>query len=1315
MSTILTTNAFQATYKDDFADSSGYHKILFNAGKALQARELTQLQTILQNQIQRFGDNIFKEGAVVKPGGANVNPKYEFIKLDTSTNILSADTDSLVGTTFIGQTSAIQVKVLQVLTASGSDPDTLYVQYTNTSSASVFTSPIRMSAGENISNGSTTLTVQSINTVANPAVGVGTLATLASGIYYARGHFVFTEDQSKVISRYSDNVDANLGFICAESIVVAADDLTLYDNQGAAPNLTSPGADRYKIQLSIAVESEITSEQNFIHVATIKNGEVFSAVSVNDAYNIPSDVIAKRIFENSGDYIVKPFAINFKLDSVNTHLQLNISPGTAVVDGYRASIDAPTTLRINKPTQTVVINNDVTGVNYENSIVVNTDSAGANDGLPDINTFPILNLRDGHNYAGTTIGTARVKAINHFENKLKFHMFDVQLNSGKAFRNVKSIGTSTSEYFNAELENGKAVLKNPSNSTSLYGVSNPRPKAITDISFAVQRRFITTTNGTGQASISLSATGETFTNTSDWIIGSDSSVLYPSALYTNPAIGGNGTTSSTITSLPASQNVEILAYVNKGNPSIKTKTLTTATEVIAGSTSLSLAKPDIFDIIEVIKAGDSATLRTNSFTLDNGQRDNFYGLGKLNLKAGLSTPDSCQVKYRYFEHGVAGDFFAVNSYTGQVTYDKIPRYRTGNGTTINLRNFLDFRSVVHSDGTFVGTNARAIEQPQPGTLITSDNEYYLAQAAKLIIDREGIIRLMTGQSSFNPVSPNTPDQTLGLYDVFLRANTDNDSDLVINKLEHRRFTMKDISTLEKRLSNVEEVTSLSLLEVDTKYIQTLDSAGNDRTKSGFFVDKFADHTFSDVRLNAVGYRASIDPLNHNMRPAFYEDNVRLLYDSASSTNTIRKGDNVYMAYDEVPYINQNQATKAVLLNPFAVVIYEGLVTLSPASDEWRDVERLPEKTVTGGTRLASSNAFNWNNWSWNWAGIPSENLNIGSSTNTQRGMVNRVVSEETILEIIEDRVLQTALLPFMRSRKVHFKVQGLRPNTRIFILIDGNNVSAFARSETFVFHGADVNDFGNTLNGLTAHPDGTNNLTTDGNGEIAGSLIIPNNDNLRFRVGTKQIKFLDISVDKEEDAGCIGRANYTAKGFLDTKQATYLSTRQLNVQGFNVPPPRYYYNNQDGGESGPSPTNSNSTNMGLETDVNAQNNQSYGFGHGDDTESGDTSGGTGTHICTAVFDNNLISMNHYRVLKKWGVHLRRTDPYRMIGYDAVGPKLARLLGNTKSGTFLTNLFKAKQLNTKLTLAQHAYDISSKILVRPTLRLIGLIITMKKGI
>ena len=396
MATTLSKSVFTDTFKDDFADSAGFHKILFNSGKAVQARELTQLQTILQEQIARFGDNIFKEGAVVKPGGATINQKYEFIKLNTTTNTLPTDTSVLVGTSFTGQTSGVIVKVLQVVEATGSDPATLYVQYTNTSAGSSGTSTIRMTAGEDINNGSITLTVQTTNTSANPATGVGVLITLLSGIYYARGHFVFTEDQSKIISKYTDDVDTNVGFKAVESIVTSIDDNSLFDNQGASPNLTAPGADRYKIQLTIIEENEVDSDENFIHIATIKDGVIYSAVDDRNSYDVPNEVIARRIHENSGDYFVKPFTAKFDLDSEATHLNLEVSSGTAVVEGFRASRDFPTTIRLPKATDTTIINNDVTGVDFGNYVFVDNGTFGdsASFGIPNINVFEKLDLKE---------------------------------------------------------------------------------------------------------------------------------------------------------------------------------------------------------------------------------------------------------------------------------------------------------------------------------------------------------------------------------------------------------------------------------------------------------------------------------------------------------------------------------------------------------------------------------------------------------------------------------------------------------------------------------------------------------------------------------------------------------------------------------------------------------------------------------------------------------------------------------------------------------------------------------------------------------
>ena len=85
----FTENLLSSTYRDDYKDSNNFHRILFNSGRALQARELTQSQTILQKEIARFGKNIFKEGAAVNPGGILVNRKYEFIKLKSVPDVIT--------------------------------------------------------------------------------------------------------------------------------------------------------------------------------------------------------------------------------------------------------------------------------------------------------------------------------------------------------------------------------------------------------------------------------------------------------------------------------------------------------------------------------------------------------------------------------------------------------------------------------------------------------------------------------------------------------------------------------------------------------------------------------------------------------------------------------------------------------------------------------------------------------------------------------------------------------------------------------------------------------------------------------------------------------------------------------------------------------------------------------------------------------------------------------------------------------------------------------------------------------------------------
>ena len=76
------TNLNISQYYDDFDADKEFYKVLFNPGRPVQARELTTLQSILQNQVESFGSNIFKEGSMVIPGGITYDSQFYAVKLN---------------------------------------------------------------------------------------------------------------------------------------------------------------------------------------------------------------------------------------------------------------------------------------------------------------------------------------------------------------------------------------------------------------------------------------------------------------------------------------------------------------------------------------------------------------------------------------------------------------------------------------------------------------------------------------------------------------------------------------------------------------------------------------------------------------------------------------------------------------------------------------------------------------------------------------------------------------------------------------------------------------------------------------------------------------------------------------------------------------------------------------------------------------------------------------------------------------------------------------------------------------------------------
>jgi len=1167
MATVYTDTLFETKYKDDFNDSDGYYRILFNSGRALQARELTQMQTIINKQVERFGNNIFKEGSAVKPGGLEIDTTYEFVKFDGS----STSTTVAVGDILTGATSGIKAEVLQIVAAVNSDPVTIYVRYVDTTSVAGATTTPRFTPGESLGSGRV---VQIANTDVNPAVGRGTRALIGDSIYFTQGFFVYTEAQAAIISKYSDAPNVEVGFKITQEVKGVDDNIQLYDNQGATINTTAPGADRYCIKLILTAKSDLLSDDNFIHVNTVKNGAIFSAVKSqqDDMFNIPRDMIATRIHENSGDYIVKPYRITFEEDSSANHLLLKVSDGIVVVDGYRAARFLPTDIQVERAQNDHKIDGEFMPVDYGNFVDVLGDSAV---GGPDITTFAQQTLKDARNFGGSSIGTARVRAVHENGADLRYHLFDIKMNAGKSFRDARSIGTSGTSYFNPNPITNNIVLEDPLNNTLVYDTLKDRPKIIDPQQIEVQILRSGTSDGAGNFTVSIPS-AYTLTNTSDWLVFSPTGKIATSGL--GGITGGSNTT--TITGLPNNTAVSVYVYGVSSTPVVRAKTLTSnatvtttiATDPITGEKFLNLGQPDIFEVKRV-SVGDSDGAELDyKFDLDDGQRDNFYGLGRMVLKDGETAPvGNVYVKFDHFSHG-AGNFFAVNSYTGVVDYNKIPSFTRSNGDIINLRDAYDFRPVVNSSGNFVEANISYL--PTPTDFVTSDNTYYLARAHKLIIDTEGELDIIQNVDAFDPTAPDAPAGTLPLYNFAFFPNTLDEHDVTVEKIDHRRYTMDDINKLEARIANLEEVTSLNMLELATSNFEVLDSSGLNRTKSGFFVDNFTTHMFSDAENDA--YMASIDPSEGIMRPMFTENNLRMLFDSATSTGVVRKGDNIYLEHTEETFMTQPFATQATKINPYTSSNFTGNLQLSPASDEWKDTNVTSRSVIDGGSQLSLNQATNWNNWEWNWGGKELEELRVGDQTNTISKIsgrtttktVNKVVSESTLEEIIGTRVLQVSLLPFIRSRIISIRAQGLRPNTNVFLFMDGKNMASFVREAPFARYSSSTKDHGNNLRGKTAHIDGAGLLTTDITGKVDISFMIPNNNSVRFRSGTHEIKVMDVETNKETNAGSVARASYTAQGVLNNVHQDVRSTRMLEIEGskssVTAPAPAKSRSNDDG-------------------------------------------------------------------------------------------------------------------------------------------------------
>lgn len=304
-------------YFDDYDSTKGFHQIAFVPGRPIQARELTQIQSILQEQIKRVGKHFFKNGTVILPGHTYYDNKVYAIRL-SDTNAEGSQVDSYV-TSFKNKTvksaSGTAAFVVFAEPSTANDPAILYVKFINGGTTGV----LEFNRGDVLTmlldDGTDSSITVNVTSNFTPTASAA-IVSITEGVYYANGYFVQVLDQIKVLSSTTKYPNVKVGLSVNESIVTETEDSSLYDNSIGSSNYSAPGAHRMKISLDLTVRDfnyETTiddSRVDFILLYSILDGVIQYEKGDDTEYARFEALLAKRTYEESGNYIVDDFSIS---------------------------------------------------------------------------------------------------------------------------------------------------------------------------------------------------------------------------------------------------------------------------------------------------------------------------------------------------------------------------------------------------------------------------------------------------------------------------------------------------------------------------------------------------------------------------------------------------------------------------------------------------------------------------------------------------------------------------------------------------------------------------------------------------------------------------------------------------------------------------------------------------------------------------------------------------------------------------------------------------------------------------------------------
>ena len=1167
----INTDLNIAPYFDDFDTEKQFYRILYKPGYAVQARELTQLQSMLQNQVETFGDNIFQEGSIVKGCTFTTINGLQYVKLvDQSTNQANFTPSQYVSTTVIeniggqdtevdivyevetqnlaaGDTTKLKAKIIQAERGYTSKPpnlNTFFVNYLNETE----TGKKAFTAGEPLNiikkryigdtldsteyvqvDGSNLVIAVAGSSATGPAFGI----QAAPGIIFQKGNFIFTAEQTVIVEKYSNSPDEkSVGYDVTETIITALQDSSLYDNANGSTNENAPGADRLKLtpQLVVKETSVADADADFFTLIRYKDGNPIELRDVSQ-YNVLGAEMARRTYEESGNYIVEKFNARSELRDANTGLEVVVSPGVAYVKGYRIESPGEQRFEIDNVSNTQIEQAQPVAINYGSFVDVDEIR-----GTAEID-YSEADLEE----EGTVIGKTFIRNLTQD----RVYLFGSRITaSGKSFADVTQIDSDAGRI----LISNNAVIQEQVKSPMVFPTGVFSVKNVSDVVIPVRERVSATISS---GTITLTNQGGVY----NYDINNDDVVVIDA-----------GNTNRTVTSAVSQSNNEQLVISVSGGDSACTVYVNrnlqqTAQNLPYGKTAVkpyikvayvsttekySLGFPDVYKIISVEDSG--GTDYTNSFRLHTNQKDSYYDISYMEYIPGRPQPanGTLTIRLGVFQLNASSGkyYFAINSYpvdddSTELPSDKIRSqdihvYTASNGRNYNLRESIDFRPHVDkvSAADYSATSpgaAPTISDTADGTTpvfsrsdylipalnesMTMDIESYNARMDLITIDSYGEMSLVKGDEEQVPGPPKVSTDKMVVSEIFIPgypALSAYEADrakkpayaIRTKSTGTKRYTMSDIAKVDKKLDRIEYYLTLSQLEQSAENINILDENGLNRFKNGYLAEPFDSLNYANMEDPL--YDAAVPADRQILTPPIVSFPLDLKYKSSSSatifpdTNTADVG--TLSRNSHVQLIKQPYATafRNCVSNFYD---YRGSAQLSPSHDFGVDtnvnpvpvnldisqpfmdfvdaIQQFIPLTRTRFTNLGRQ--FRQGDWIFQNQQVTTTSLDVNE------GAINPV----------GDFVSGLEFNAFIRPQPVKIFVSGLRPNTRHYFFFDGIAIDDHVTPGTDADEARSVDTFGQKGEAVL----------TDDNGVLRAVFDIPAEE---FYVGERALEVADV-------------------------------------------------------------------------------------------------------------------------------------------------------------------------------------------------------------